>query len=265
MQKPIKLRLGKSLRFGLLVVIVCFQWSFSTSFSVSPLYLPVPGAVANDAPPDADPDPVHTGNFHKMAWSLAKMAVYDSLGLEDLGLSRSVFQMALRGMEKLQHTGLVKTSILSIVDFSKPSSQKRLFIIDLESYQLLFNTLVAHGMASGKEMASIFSNKSGSHKSSLGFYVTGQTYQGSNGYSLKLSGVEKGINDYAMRRAIVMHGADYVSESWVDMQGYIGRSQGCPAVPPELSRPIIDEIKDGSCLFIYHPNSSYRTRSRLIR
>jgi hypothetical protein len=120
-------------------------------------------------------------------------------------------------------------------------------------------------MRSGKTMAQVFSNKPSSNKSSLGFYITGDAYEGSNGYSLKLEGMEKGINDYAFRRAIVLHGADYVSEQFIASQGYIGRSKGCPAVPVEVCQPLIDEIKGGTCLFIYHPTSTYRVKSRLVK
>lgn len=254
MQKPNKLRLVNGIRFAILVVVAAFQWSFS---SVRPV---TEGALTH-----LSPVPGNGLEYKAIAWSIAKMAVYDSLRLEEAGLSRTVFHMALRGMEKLQKAGRIKTEVLSIIDFSKPSSEKRLYVIDLLNYELLFNTWVAHGMKSGKQMASIFSNKPSSYKSSLGFYVTGQPYQGSNGYSLKLQGVEKGINDLAQRRAIVLHGANYVSENYIASQGYIGRSQGCPAVPLEVTQPLIDDIKDGSCLFIYHPTSTYRTRSKLIR
>jgi hypothetical protein len=142
---------------------------------------------------------------------------------------------------------------------------KRLYVIDLDNYFLLYNTLVAHGAKSGKEMASLFSNKSSSHKSSLGFYVTGETYNGSNGYSLKLRGMEKGINDYALKRGIVMHGADYVSEEYGASQGYIGRSYGCPALPADISHDLIDIVKDGTCLFIYSPSTTYKARSKMIK
>jgi hypothetical protein len=120
-------------------------------------------------------------------------------------------------------------------------------------------------MKTGKDKAISFSNKMSSNKSSLGFYVTGKAYQGSNGYSLKLQGMEKGINDYAMRRGIVIHGADYVSEDLINSQGYIGRSWGCPAVAPEVSQPLIDLLKDGSCLFIYASNLAYQSKSMYIK
>ncbi|MDF2190012.1 murein L,D-transpeptidase catalytic domain family protein [Paraflavitalea sp. CAU 1676] len=193
------------------------------------------------------------------------MEIYDSLHLEELGLSKMVYRLAVKGMEKLSHAGKLKGNVISIVDFSQPSTNKRLYVIDLDNYELLYNTWVAHGMRSGKTMANVFSNKPSSNKSSLGFYITGEAYQGTNGYSLKLQGVEKGINDFAYRRAIVIHGADYVSEQFISNQGYIGRSKGCPAVPIEICQPMIDQIKDGTCLFIYHPTSTYRSRSPLLR
>jgi hypothetical protein len=151
------------------------------------------------------------------------------------------------------------------VDFSLPSSKKRLFVIDLKNYRVLFNTLVAHGKNTGLAYAKNFSNQLSSFKSSPGFYITRNTYQGGNGYSLKLEGVEKGINDRAMERAIVMHGADYVSNSFINARGFIGRSHGCPAVPVKDAQPIINTIKGGSCLFIYQPSPSYLQRSVVLR
>jgi hypothetical protein len=158
---------------------------------------------------------------------------------------------------------LLNDSIISIIDFSLPSNQKRLFILDLKHYKVLFNTLVAHGRNTGREWANSFSNQNSSFKSSPGFYITRETYEGKNGFSLKLEGVENGINDNAFERGIVIHGANYVCDDFVNAQGYIGRSQGCPAVPVQVSRPIINTIKNGTCLFVYHP--SYINRSPLLR
>lgn len=199
--------------------------------------------------------------------SIAGLAfnLYDSLRLGSLGLGRQVFDYAMVGFGTMKELGTLNNDeIISIVDFSKPSTQKRLFIIDLKNYKVLFNTYVAHGMQSGKEFARQFSNTPESNKSSLGFYETLGTYMGGNGYSLKLQGVERGINDNANRRAIVMHGADYVNENLIHSQGYIGRSWGCPAVPRPLSRPIIDKIKNGTCLFIYSPDRKYLAHSKIL-
>ena len=197
----------------------------------------------------------------------SRKSIYDSLQLESIGLQRKVFEYGLKGMARLIQNGKVQANVLSIADLSQPSINKRLYVIDLDNQQLLFNSLVAHGRRSGKDMATAFSNKRSSNMTSLGFYLTGNTYNGSNGYSLKLEGLEYGINNNAMRRAIVVHGADYVSENFPEVhnQTYIGRSQGCPAVPAEIAEPLIDEIKDGTCLFIYYPNTTYLKRSSLLR
>jgi hypothetical protein len=192
-------------------------------------------------------------------------SLYDSLRLNIMGLSQQAFDYAMKGFNNLIHTGKIPNeNILSIVDFSKPSSQKRLFVIDLQHYKVLFNTYVAHGRNSGREFANEFSNSPESNKSSLGFYETENTYFGNNGYSLRLEGLERGINDNAGRRDIVIHGAPYVNEDFIRSQGYIGRSQGCPALPPEKSKSIIDKIKNGTCLFIYSPQRNYLGNSRLL-
>lgn len=192
--------------------------------------------------------------------------VYDSLNLDELGLSEEAYTYAIAGYEKLKLAGkIVNDRIISIVDFSKPSYKKRLFVIDLNSYKLLFNTYVAHGQNTGREYAQAFSNRPESHQSSLGFYVTSGTYNGGNGYSMYLNGMENGFNNLAYERAIVMHGAPYVSEGMIRSQGYIGRSHGCPAVPQKLNKPIIEKIKNGSCFFIYSNNRSYLSKSRLLQ
>ncbi len=192
--------------------------------------------------------------------------LYNQLNLDSLGLSQDAFSMAMKGFEYLKSNGrLLNENIISIIDFSKSSASKRLFVIDLASGVLLFNTYVAHGQNSGSEMAERFSNKLCSLQSSLGFYETASTYIGKHGYSLKLEGLEKGINDNVMERAIVMHGASYVSEGIIKIKGYLGRSWGCPAVPEKYSKPIIDKIKNGSCIFIYANNSAYLHQSKILQ
>lgn len=186
-----------------------------------------------------------------------RTSVYDSLHLNVSGLSKQAFEYAQKGWNKLIQQGKVmNASILAIADFSQPSSKKRLYILDMKNYKVLFQTLVAHGKNSGKEMATSFSNKPASYKSSPGFYTTAETYNGSNGYSLKLIGLEKGVNDNAYQRAIVIHGAAYVNESYIAAQGYIGRSEGCPAIPLKQAHSIINSISNGTCFFIYRPHSS---------
>jgi hypothetical protein len=201
----------------------------------------------------------------KAATSIIKPSVFDSLHLDMMGLSKEVFDMAVSGLEKLKNAGVVMAdSIISIADFSQPSSNKRLYIIDLNHYTVLFNTYVAHGQKSGKTYAEKFSNRPHSYQSSPGFYVTLDTYNGNNGYSLKLNGLEKGINNNALSRDIVIHGAPYVNEKMISQQGYIGRSWGCPAVPMSLHNSIIDKIKNGTCLFIYPGKTSYLKQSEIL-
>lgn len=195
----------------------------------------------------------------------SRLTLYDKLDLDSLGLSREAFEYAVKGYEQLLNTGkILKENLLSIVDFSLPSGKKRLFVVDLESEELLFNTYVAHGRNSGKMIATKFSNKPNSFKSSLGFYVTGSIYSGKHGYSLRLEGEESGINDKALSRGIVMHSAAYADEDRVEHQGFIGRSLGCPAIPQNVHKQIIETIKEGSCLFIYSPDTYYISHSKLI-
>jgi len=195
-----------------------------------------------------------------------KEALYENLELGALGLSHQAFTYALAGFNKLMEDGKIqKNNILSILDFSLPSGKKRLFVIDLESGELVFHTYAAHGKKSGSNVATEFSNKMNSNKSSLGFYVTGDTYNGKHGTSLRLQGEEKGINDNAMARGIVMHSAKYVDESVIAQQGFIGRSQGCPALPANIYKEVIEKIKNGSCLFIYSPDKYYTSHSKILK
>lgn len=192
--------------------------------------------------------------------------LYDTLDLDALGLSKEAFTLALTGYQTLLQAGKVqKDNILTIIDFSLPSSQKRLFVIDLQTGALLFNTFVSHGRNSGTVLATKFSNAFNSFKSSLGFYTTGSPYSGKHGYSLRLEGQEAGINDNAMERGIVIHSADYVNERSIHQMGYIGRSQGCPAIPEALKKPIIETIRNGSCLFVYSPDKNYTAHSKLLQ
>jgi hypothetical protein len=196
--------------------------------------------------------------------SVSRNDIYDSLHLGDFGLSKAAYQEAVAGLHVLVSSGDIRNAdILSIIDLSLPSSKKRLFVIDLNTCKLIFNTYVSHGRNSGKEMATRFSNRPRSCESSLGFYVTGDTYFGHHGYSLRLNGKEEGINDNACSRGIVIHSASYVNERIAKSLGYIGRSEGCPAIPKTLHRNIIEKIKNGTCLFLYSPDKFYETHSKM--
>ncbi|CAN1500110.1 Putative L,D-transpeptidase tautomerase [Flavobacteriaceae bacterium] len=192
-------------------------------------------------------------------------SVYNSLQANQFQLPNSVcFTEALIGFYSLKEKGLIKKDILTMVDFSLSSNTKRLWIIDLSTNKILFQSLVAHGRNTGEEFANYFSNKEESYQSSLGFYATGEVYNGKHGLSLKLDGLEKGLNDRARERAVVIHGADYVSEAFIKAHKRLGRSQGCPALPVGVTSEIIDVIKNGSCLYIYHPSLNNSKKLKLI-
>lgn len=198
--------------------------------------------------------------------SISAIALYNEMGLQSYGLSREAFEQGIKGLNYLNKAGAINNSdIITIIDFSLPATQKRLFVIDLRNNKVLYNTYVAHGRNSGQEWANRFSNKNSSCKSSLGFYVTGDTYQGKHGYSLRLDGLERGINDNASKRGIVMHSAWYVNEKLAERKGYVGRSEGCPAIPQSIYKPIISNIKDGTCLFIYSPDNNYVAHSNILK
>lgn len=239
----------------LLIVVICFMYAAPASEFLYNKKSDTATIVKDTA--SSLPGSLHGVNRFSV--------LYDQMNLDSLGLSQEAFNYGLQGYMDLVANGTVnKDQILSIVDFSLPSSKKRLFIIDVISGKLLFNTFVSHGRNSGQEMATQFSNDVNSFKSSLGFFVTSSTYSGEHGYSLRLEGKEAGINDNAYDRSIVMHAASYVNEKVIKKKGFIGRSLGCPAVPPSLHKAIINTIKDGSCLFLYSPDKFYFANSKLI-
>lgn len=191
--------------------------------------------------------------------------VYHTLNANRFSLPElKTFSEALKGFYLLKEKGIIQKDILTLIDFSLSSNTKRLWVIDLTTNTILFNSLVAHGRNTGEEFATTFSNINSSFKSSLGFYATGEIYRGKHGASLRLDGLEKGVNDQARSRAVVMHGADYVSESFIRNNKRLGRSQGCPAIPVELTNEIIETIKNKSCLYIYHPSRSFAMEEKLI-
>jgi hypothetical protein len=204
-------------------------------------------------------------NERKTTIELKAEEVYNNLHSANFSLPKlESFKEALEGFNKLKLQGLVSKNIITLIDFSLSANTKRLWVIDLDTDTILLHSLVAHGRNTGEEYANSFSNVPESYKSSLGFYVTGEIYSGKHGKSLKLDGVERGINDNARNRAVVIHGANYVSDSFIQNNKRLGRSLGCPAVPIEVTDKLIRTIKDKSCLFIYYPSDSYKNSSKLI-
>lgn len=188
--------------------------------------------------------------------------LWHDCSLEEL-ISFDVFNIAIKGLRQIED--LKNKNIITIIDYSKPSTVKRFYVVDIFAKKLYFNCYVAHGRNSGDNYANSFSNEQKSMKSSLGFYKTAETYSGKNGYSMKLDGLEKGINDSARKREIVIHGAEYVSEQFIQDNGRLGRSWGCPALPVEIVKDIIDKISNGSCLFIYGVDDYYKENSAFIK
>jgi hypothetical protein len=192
-------------------------------------------------------------------------SIYDYIGLQAYQLDRQVFRTGYKGYIYLKELHLLKrTDVLTIIDYSKASHVKRLYVINLASGGLQHYTYVSHGVNSGSVYANSFSNVKNSYKSCLGFLLTAETYTGSAGYSLKLDGVEKDINHSARERAIVIHGSDYVTDERIAERGMPANSLGCPAIPWYDHKILIEHIKGGSCVFIYHPDSYYALSSPVL-
>lgn len=187
--------------------------------------------------------------------------IYSEAELESV-LDYDVFKMAMTGFSKISPK---KDSVISIINFALPSTNQRFYVIDLKNRKLLQHTYTSHGVNTGENIAESFSNKNGSRQSSLGFYKTAETYEGKHGVSLRLDGLERGFNDQARKRFIVIHSADYVTNEFIQENGRLGRSWGCPALPPDLTQNIIETIKEGTVLFIYGKDEDYLTKSKLIK
>jgi hypothetical protein len=193
------------------------------------------------------------------------VTIYSNMKLVNQGLDEKAFEYAWRGYHNMLKKGLIhKRMVLSICDFSQSCCSKRMYVIDVQHRKLLYRTYVAHGQNSGEEYATSFSNEPESFKSSLGFYVTDRIYYGRNGLSLRLNGVDSGYNDLALKRKIVLHGSTYVGDKYMENFGTLGTSLGCPALPSAMSSRIIRAVKNGSCLFIYHPTQEYLENSPII-
>ncbi|MDX1543487.1 MAG: murein L,D-transpeptidase catalytic domain family protein [Christiangramia sp.] len=175
-----------------------------------------------------------------------------------------VFEKAMSGYSKLKEAGKVSNPLLTIIDFDLSSKQKRMWILNMDTQEVVFNTFVAHGKNTGLEFASKFSNKVNSHQSSLGFYITGETYYGKNGLSLFIDGMEQGFNSNARKRYVVIHGADYAEPEFIQRVGRLGRSYGCPAVPNKVARKLINTIKGKSVVYIHKNNKNYQKESEFL-
>ena len=191
--------------------------------------------------------------------------LYDEFSIHNSKMPSFVaFQNGMLGYYKLLNEGEVQNKILTIVDFSLSSVEKRMWVLDMLSKKVLFHTFVAHGQGTGVEMATKFSNVQNSHQSSLGFYLTAETYIGKHGLSMRMDGLEKGFNSNARDRYIVVHGADYATPKFIENSGRLGRSWGCPAVPPKFCKAIINTIKNKSCFFVYFPSEKYLKNSKYL-
>jgi L,D-transpeptidase-like protein len=196
--------------------------------------------------------------------SRADESLRDQLMKQASGLNPKVLDLALQATKKAWKKNLGHKKILTVIDYSLASSRKRLWVFDLEKKKVLFFELVAHGKGSGADYAKKFSNESGSLATSLGLFETSATYSGKHGYSLKLKGLEKGINDKALERAIVIHGAWYVTAEFAKQHGRLGRSWGCPALDKAVAKKVIDTIKDGSLVFAYYPDKKWLATSQFL-
>ena len=210
-----------------------------------------------------------TSNMTSSTAIFAKPAFDVNTEVQHLGqkapqLNKKVLKLALTAYQKAAVKGAVKKPVLTVIDYSLPSSQQRMWIFDVRKEKLLYNTYVAHGQNSGMTTPSHFSNQVSSKQTSLGTYVTRDTYIGSKGYSLNLQGLEKGFNDNAYNRRVVIHGAWYVEPEFIKRAGRAGRSWGCPSIAKTLAKPVINTIKGGSVLFAYYPDQRYLSHSRYV-
>jgi hypothetical protein len=219
------------------------------------------------------------GKFRRLMLAVATLSILSSPAAADASterellerlsgeapaLQREVLQKAVAAMQCAVNSGMESAERLAVIDFSLPSSEPRLWIFDLAKQTLLLEDFVAHGQKSGDNYATHFSNIVGSHQSSIGLFRTQESYYGRHGYSLRMDGLEPGVNDRARDRAIVIHAADYVDPAWIERQGRIGRSQGCPAVRPEIAEVVVDSLKGGQFMFKYYPDEEWLASSAYL-
>jgi hypothetical protein len=200
------------------------------------------------------------GQIMQQGFTNEVMHLHRQMNLSEFGLSQEVFEKALVGYLNMKDKGLLSDKgLLTVVDFQKSSTQKRIWVLDMKNKKVLYNTYVAHGRGSGEEYAEQFSNEAQSFMSSLGFYVTQEPYEGKHGVSLKINGLDDNYNTAALERNVVVHGADYVSEAFIKARGRLGLSHGCPALPVTQTQEIIDLIKGGTAMYLYYPDANYQS------
>lgn len=209
-------------------------------------------------------DAMETAITHPSAQSYPQDRLTSTLASQAPDLNPQVLMTAVSAMQCAVNSGAEPAERLAVIDFSLPSSEQRLWIFDLQTNTLMLQDLVAHGQGSGDNLASSFSNVEGSHQSSIGLFRTQESYFGKHGYSLRMDGLEPGINDLARQRAIVIHPADYVDPSWIERHGRIGRSHGCPAVRPEVASMVVDSLKGGQFMFSWYPDDHWLATSSFI-
>jgi hypothetical protein len=238
----------------LALIILGLTFTGTTSLSGSSLK---PAAVNNVTATDPKLMKLTRVNFEDSISTL-----YKAIGLDKIGMNYDVFRYGMIGFYSLQQDGKLNDSnLVSFIDFTKPSTEKRFYTVDLNSRTVKFHSLVSHGRNTGENIAKSFSNTPNSNQSSLGFYITGETYVGSKGYSMRLDGMDGEYNSNMRNRAVVMHDAEYVSEEWIKKYGRLGRSQGCPALPKAIAKTVINTIKDKSLIFAYYNDAKYLNSS----
>jgi hypothetical protein len=213
-----------------------------------------PSRIENSGPAEGRPH-VRSKTAGAGGWSSSPLGTIDT----------NVFVLALGAADCAVRSGAVANPrTLTVIDYSKPSTEKRLWVFDLRSHEMVYEELVAHGQGSGENVPTLFSNDPETHRTSLGLFVTADAYVGKNGYSLRLDGLDRGFNDHARERAIVMHGAPYVSAEFAQAQGRLGRSWGCPALGVAVARDVIDRVKGGGLIFAYYPDQEWLTASEYL-
>lgn len=221
--------------------------------------------VASTTETAANKDPSNKFSFLPLSWRTSQVPQeIQALKKSIKEINPKVLELALTAQRKAQAMGIVTKPVMTIIDYSLPSTARRMWVVDTARGKVVYHTLVAHGSGSGDNIAKHFSDIPGSLQTSLGVFVTGKIYQGKHGTSLTLHGLEKGINGNAERRRIVVHGAHYVNEHIIKNRGRLGRSWGCPAVNDKLALPIIHTIKDGSLLFAYYPDKKWLKNSQFL-